>query len=174
VKAATPGTRLATALAAWEIQAHRTLAANPDPADLVRVARVQALITSTTSILTEAAARKRHIDIDVLDRLAPALEADQVAWSRLAKRWGELTRPSQRTDPALVRSASELRAAIAAAGLRPVAATSRSCAAGRRANRSASQGREVPRRFPHYSSLPGRACQNNIIHGYLLMNHAQW
>ncbi len=99
VKAATPGTRLATALAAREIQAHRTLAANPDPADLVRVARVQALITSTTSILTEAAARKRHIDIDVLDRLAPALEADQVAWSRLAERWGELTSPASAPTP---------------------------------------------------------------------------
>jgi hypothetical protein len=57
-QAATPTKRLETALAAWEVQAHRTLAARPDPADLVRVARVQALITSTTSILTEAAARK--------------------------------------------------------------------------------------------------------------------
>jgi hypothetical protein len=45
-------------LAAWEVEAHRTLAANPNPADLVRVARVQALITSTTTTLTEAAARK--------------------------------------------------------------------------------------------------------------------
>ena len=61
---AAPATRLETALAAWEVQAHRTLAARPDPADLVRVARVQALITSTTSILTEAAARKGHIDGD--------------------------------------------------------------------------------------------------------------
>jgi hypothetical protein len=114
VNAATPGTRLATALAGWEVQAHRTLAANPDPADLVRVARVQALITSTTSILTEAAVRKGYIDGDVLHRLAPALEADHVAWSRLAKRWGELTSPASRTDPALVAAASEVRAAIAA------------------------------------------------------------
>jgi hypothetical protein len=58
VQAATPTKRLETALATWEVQAHRTLAASPDPADLVRVARVQALITSTTSILTEAAAQK--------------------------------------------------------------------------------------------------------------------
>jgi hypothetical protein len=79
VKAATPGTRLATALAAWEVQAHRTLASNPDPADLVRVARVQELITITTSILTEAAARKGQIDSEVIQRLAPALEAEQVA-----------------------------------------------------------------------------------------------
>jgi hypothetical protein len=114
VKPATIGARLATALAAWEIQAHRTLAANPDPADLVRVARVQALITSTTGVITEAAAATGHVDGDVMQRLGPALEASQVAWSRAAKRWGELTNPASRTDPALVGAASELRAAIAA------------------------------------------------------------
>jgi hypothetical protein len=96
VREAAPATRLETALAAWEVQAHRTLANNPDPADLVRVARVQALITSTTSVLTEAAARKGDIDGDVLQRLMPALEANQVAWSRAAKRWGELTNPASR------------------------------------------------------------------------------
>ena len=114
-RAAAPATRLETALAAWEVQAHRTLAANPDPADLVRIARVQALITSTTSIVTEAAATRGHIDDDVMQRLGPALEASQVAWSRSAKRWGELTNPASRTDPALVGAASELRSAIAAA-----------------------------------------------------------
>ena len=114
-QAATPTKRLETALAAWEVQAHRTLAASPDPADLVRVARVQALITSTTSILTEAAATKGHIDVDVIQRLAPSLEASQMAWNRMAKRWGELTSPASRTDPALVGAASEVRAAIAAA-----------------------------------------------------------
>jgi hypothetical protein len=57
--------RLEKALAGGEVQAHGTLVANPDPADLVRVARMQALIASTTRILTEAAARKGHIDGDV-------------------------------------------------------------------------------------------------------------
>src|SRR5215217_4912378 len=113
-QAATPTKPLETALAAWEVQAHRTLAASPDPAGLVRVARVQALITSTTSILTEAAAQKGHIDVDVIQRLAPALEASQIAWNRMAKRWGELTNPASRTEPALVGAASEVRAAIAA------------------------------------------------------------
>jgi hypothetical protein len=119
VRQAAPATRLETALAAWEVQAHRTLANNPDPADLVRVARVQALITSTSSVLTEAAARKGHIDGDVLQRLMPALDANQVAWSRAAKRWGELTNPASRTDPKLVGAASEVRAAIAAAATNP-------------------------------------------------------
>jgi hypothetical protein len=113
-QAATPTKRLETALAAWEVQAHRTLAASPDPADLVRIARVQVLITSTTGILTEAAARKGHIDVDVIQRLAPSLETSQMAWSRMAKRWGELTNPASRTDPALVGAANEVRAAIAA------------------------------------------------------------
>jgi len=83
------------------------------------VARVQALITSTTSVLTEAAARKGQIDNDIMQRLAPALDANQVAWSRAAKRWGELTNPASRTDPALVAAASEVRAAIAAAATSP-------------------------------------------------------
>ena len=114
-RAVAPATRLETALAAWEVQAHRTLAASPDPADLVRIARVQALITSATGVITEAAARRGHLDDDVMQRLGPALEASQVAWSRSAKRWGELTNPASRTDPALVGAASELRSAIAAA-----------------------------------------------------------
>jgi hypothetical protein len=49
-----------------------------------------------------------------MQRLGPALEAAQVAWSRAAKRWGELTNPASRTDPALIGAASELRSAIAA------------------------------------------------------------
>jgi hypothetical protein len=112
--AAVLATRLKIALAAWEVQAHRTLAASPDPADLVRVARVQALISSATSIVTEAAATTGHIDRDQVLRLTPKLEANHVAWSRLAKRWGELTSPASCTDPALVAAASEVRAAIAA------------------------------------------------------------
>jgi hypothetical protein len=42
-----------------------------------------------------------------------------VAWSRAAKRWGELTNPASRTDPALVGAAGEVRAAIAAAATNP-------------------------------------------------------
>jgi hypothetical protein len=65
-------------LAAWEVQAHRTLATNPDSADVVRIARVQALITSTTGVISEAAATRGHIDDDVMQRLRPALEASQL------------------------------------------------------------------------------------------------
>ena len=86
--------RLGTALAAWEIQAHRTLASHPDPADLVRVARVQALIATTTGVVSEAAARRGEIDAGVIERLTPALENAQLAWSRSARRWAELTTPA--------------------------------------------------------------------------------
>jgi hypothetical protein len=108
-------TRLGTALVAWEIQAHRTLASHPDPADLVRIARVQALIATTTGVISEAAARIGEVDAGVIERVAPALENAHLAWSRSARRWAELTTPASRTDPALVEAASELRAAIAAA-----------------------------------------------------------
>jgi hypothetical protein len=50
----------------------------------------------------------------VIRRLAPALDASQVAWNRTAKRWADLSNPASRTDPSLVSAASEVRAAIAA------------------------------------------------------------
>jgi hypothetical protein len=113
LRAAAPATRLQTALAVWEVQAHRTLAANPDSADLVRVARVQALITSATSIITEAAATTGNIERDLIQRLAPTLEANQVAWSRLAQTLGRTHRPSQSHRPALVAAAGEVHEAAA-------------------------------------------------------------
>ena len=110
-----PAIRLAAALAAWEVQAYQTLANHPDPADLVRVARVQALIATTTVVVGEAAARHGEIDAGVARRLTPALEDAQLAWSRSARRWAELTTPASRTDPALVEATSQLRVAIRAA-----------------------------------------------------------
>jgi hypothetical protein len=59
-------------LGCWEIQAHRTRADQPDPADLVRVARVQALIATTTVAVSEAAARRGEIDAGVVDGLTLA------------------------------------------------------------------------------------------------------
>jgi hypothetical protein len=41
-----PPSRLQSALTAWDIPVHRTLAPDPDAADLVRIGRVQALIAS--------------------------------------------------------------------------------------------------------------------------------
>jgi len=102
-------------VAVWQMQAHRTLANHPEAADLVRVARVQALIAATTVVVGEAAARRGEIDAGVIKRLTPALENSELAWSRSARRWAKLTTPASRTDPALVEAASQLRVAIRAA-----------------------------------------------------------
>ena len=76
------------------------LANQPDPADLVRVARLQALIATSAVVVSEAAARRGEIDAGVSDRLTPALEDAQLAWSRSARRWAGLATPASRTDPA--------------------------------------------------------------------------
>ena len=111
--------RLQSALTAWKIRVHRTLATDPDAADLVRIGRVQALIASAATVVTEAADVKSAIDPEMVERVTVTLDAAQVAWSRLAKRWGELTSPDSRPDPALTRAASEVRAAIAATASTP-------------------------------------------------------
>src|SRR5687768_1937121 len=59
--------------------------------------------------------RDGEIDGGVIDRLSPTLENAQLAWSRSARRWAELTTPASRTDPALVEATGQLRAAIRAA-----------------------------------------------------------
>ena len=58
VRLTPPTSRLQSALSAWDIQVHRTLAIRTDAADLVRVGRVQALIASAAAIVTEAAGEK--------------------------------------------------------------------------------------------------------------------
>ena len=119
VRPTPPPSRLQSALTAWDIQVHRTLATNPDAADLVRIGRVQALIASAAAVVTEAAGEKTEIDPDMVERLTGTLDASQVAWSRLAKRWGELTSQDGRADPALSRAAGEVRAAISATACTP-------------------------------------------------------
>jgi hypothetical protein len=111
--------RLQSALTAWDIQVHRTLATDPDAADLVRISRVQALIASATAVVTEAAGKRTEIDPNMVERVAGSLDASEVAWSRLAKRWGELTSEISGADPALTRAASEVRAAISATACIP-------------------------------------------------------
>lgn len=86
---------------------------------MVRVARVQALITAATGVATEAAAHHGIADRGVADRLAPLLTDTEAAWTRLAKRWGELVSRASRSDPVLIRAAGEARAAIAQAVCTP-------------------------------------------------------
>jgi hypothetical protein len=121
VRPTPPPSRLQSALTAWDIQVHRTLAADPDAADLVRIGRIQALIASAAAAVTEAAGEKTEINPDMVERLTGTLDASQVAWSRLAKRWGELTSQDSRANPALTRAAGEVRAAISATACTPTA-----------------------------------------------------
>jgi hypothetical protein len=72
-------------LAGWDIQAHRTLVANPDAADLVRVSRIQALIASATAVVSEAAASQGIVDSQVLEGIMSRLQkgrpvASPAAW----------------------------------------------------------------------------------------------
>src|SRR5215207_777200 len=79
-----PASRLQSVLASWDIQVHRTLVANPDAADLVRVSRIQALIASATAVVNEAAASQGIVDRQVVQRAIPFLDDTQLAWSKVA------------------------------------------------------------------------------------------
>ena len=106
--------RLTSALAVWDIQAHRSLAAQPSPPNLACVARVQALIATASGVISEAAAQTSLIDSAASERFATLIDTSQLAWTRAADRWSELVNPAARTDPKLLGAASEVRAAIAA------------------------------------------------------------
>jgi hypothetical protein len=102
-------TRLPRALAGWDIQAHRTLAANATPANLLLITRTQGLIAGVGMVLIDAAQRAHSLDPS--ERLAPAFAEAGRAWSNLASRWTDLTLPGSGLDTALVRAAAEVRAA---------------------------------------------------------------
>ena len=71
------------------------------------------------------------------------LDAAQVAWSRLAKRWGELTSPDSRADAALTRAASEVRAAVSATACTPTGWATPDQIAGRVDLKRTSKGLQV-------------------------------
>ncbi len=105
--------RLQRALIGWDIQAHRTLAATPTPANLLLASRSQAGIATAAAAILHAGASTGHVDTHAYeDRLAPTLDATQRAWTHVAARWAEMTTPASRTDSDLVHAAGELRAAV--------------------------------------------------------------
>src|SRR5665647_711642 len=105
--------RLQQALIGWDIQAHRTLAASPTAANLLLASRTQAGIATAAGAILHAGARTGHVDTDAYEhRLAPTVDATQVAWTHVASRWAEMTSPADRTDLDLVHAAGELRAAL--------------------------------------------------------------
>lgn len=106
-----PG-RLGRALTAWEIQAHRTLAAEPTAADIHLVARTQTFITGATHVLLNAAATHTGITLPTdAERLLSAVDAAGATWKNIAGRWAEMTMPTTRHDIDLLRASAEARAA---------------------------------------------------------------
>jgi hypothetical protein len=106
--------RIQCALARWDIQAHRTLIHDPSPANLVAITRTQSLITSTSITLADAVAHGRTHGVDEAsenERAGAAIRRAAASWSQLGSRWHDLTRPSDRLDPALAAAAAEVRAA---------------------------------------------------------------
>ena len=107
--------RVPRALAGWDIQAHRTLAARSSAADNVIVSRTQALIAGVGLVLVDADSHNRaamtSADRPSGDRLTTSLAAVGRAWSNLASRWYDLPAPTDRPDPKLLRASAELRAA---------------------------------------------------------------
>lgn len=106
--------RIPRALASWDIQAHRTLAARSAAADNVIVSRTQALIAGVGLLLVDADTHNRAATAAARppgDRLTSSIDAVGRAWNNLASRWDDLPAPTDRPDPKLLRASAELRAA---------------------------------------------------------------
>ena len=106
--------RLHQAMVSWDIQAHRVASADPTAANVHVIGRTQAFLAAANLTMLAAAAQIRHLDNDLFRfQLAPALETSQTSWSQLARHCEQLSDRRQRPDAALVRSAGEVRAAVA-------------------------------------------------------------
>jgi hypothetical protein len=106
--------RIPRALARWDIQAHRTLAQEPSPANLVLITHSQSLIAGASLVLLDAVELAPSHDVEEaphLERARPAIANAAASWSQLGSRWHDLAKPSDRLDPALAQAAAEVRAA---------------------------------------------------------------
>ena len=106
--------RLPVALAIWDLQAHRTLAATPTIGNLLYVAHVQRDIAVSAQLVNRSAADTLAIDASQFHgRLQPALDNLESAWSHLSGLLHQLASPPQRrVDPPLLNAGNEVRAAI--------------------------------------------------------------
>lgn len=112
VRAEQPLGRLASALQHWDAQVHRTFVTVVDLPDVVRVARVNAMVAAATGSLAEAAAELGVADPPAAARLTAAASSVEVVWTQLAEVTGHFVGPDARTDPLLIRAAAETRAAV--------------------------------------------------------------
>lgn len=105
--------RLREALAHFDIQAHRTLAATPTAGNLVLATRTEGMFLGAALTLTRAAGETGHLSQADLDpaRLEHTLTHAGEAWSDLASRWSDLMPKGARVDPALAAAANQLREA---------------------------------------------------------------
>ncbi|WP_158607498.1 hypothetical protein [Flexivirga caeni] len=109
--------RLHQAMAAWDVQAHRAIAAAPTATHLHLVARTQAFLSAATAHLLDAAVQSQHLETGSFQQqLRPALESTHTSWSLIARRCEQLADRRDRPDATLVRAAGELRAAITEVG----------------------------------------------------------
>lgn len=105
--------RLAQALADWDVVGHRALVDDPRTAELMLAARTQALILTGSSALLRAAAATGDVDAHDRDRLEPALVATQERWETLAVTMAALTPlHERRTNPDLTEVSLEVRASL--------------------------------------------------------------
>jgi hypothetical protein len=108
-------TRLERALARWDVQAHKTLAAPPVAANLLYTAKVERDLPVATAIVTAAAATRGLIDArQQAERLRPALAGLEQSWTQLGTDLAHLTGRHRRLDPELLLAGNELRAALRA------------------------------------------------------------
>lgn len=109
--------RLYQAMATWDVQAHRSIAAAPTATHLHLVARTQAFLSAATAHIMDAAVRTQQLDTDSFrHQLRPALESTHTSWNLIARRCEQIADRRDRPDVTLVRAAGELRAAITEVG----------------------------------------------------------
>lgn len=101
--------RLAQALANWDIQTHRALARDLELSNILLITRTQGLIAGASIVLVDAAATAGVLERS--ERLVPAIAEAGRSWSNLASRWGDLAPPGARLEEPLARAAAEVRAA---------------------------------------------------------------
>jgi hypothetical protein len=104
--------RLAGALARWDMQAHRTLAAPPTSANLEWIARIQQELVITAAVIGAAAAHQGQLDPSDVQRARPALANLEDAWAGLATELAKLHGRHRAIDPALLLAGREVQAAM--------------------------------------------------------------
>lgn len=100
--------RLEVALASWEAEVGRVLAAKPGPRTVGLIAHVQSLVADTTGTVLAGT-----VDSDLVDpyRIERSAGASQEAWRRLGHRWFDLAEHTDRPDEAIVVAGREVRTA---------------------------------------------------------------